>query len=80
MLFLNIFHLRHNVLVFRKRLDLVMVSSTGGEKIIKYSTPKLKELIIILSDYKKEDLALVFVERRTTAKVLYYIFQVINYI
>lgn len=46
------------------------------ERIIHYSTSKVIELFKLLKNFKEDNLALVFVERKTTAKVLYYVLDV----
>lgn len=57
--------------LIRKKLDFIM--KKGPRRIIHYSTSKVLELFKLLNNFKKDNLALIFVERKTTAKVLYYV-------
>nr|AVK59458.1 Dicer-2-PA [Nezara viridula] len=59
--------------LIRKKLDLIMIK--GPRRIITYSTSKVIELFQLLKNFKKDNLALVFVERKTTAKVMYYVLE-----
>lgn len=45
--------------------------------IFKNASSKLQSLMKILSDIKRSDICLVFVDRRTTAKILYHFIKVI---
>lgn len=45
--------------------------------ILKNASPKLQLLMKILSDIKRSDICLVFVERRITAKILYHFIKVL---
>lgn len=47
-----------------------------GQSLIKYTSPKLKKLMNILSHLERTDTCLVFVDRRTTAKILYHYIKV----
>ncbi|XP_014275311.1 endoribonuclease Dicer [Halyomorpha halys] len=57
--------------LIRKKLELIMKNRPG--KIFHYSTSKMIELFKLLQNFEEKSLALVFVERKTTAKVLYYV-------
>lgn len=50
----------------------------GRSTTLLNTSPKLKKLIDILSSIKITDTCLVFVDRRTTAKILYHYIKVYN--
>lgn len=59
--------------------DFIVINSNNKDKsisLINNASPKLKQLIQILSTIKRQDICLVFVDRRTTAKVLYHFLKV----
>uniref|UniRef100_A0A1B6DNE2 Uncharacterized protein n=1 Tax=Clastoptera arizonana TaxID=38151 RepID=A0A1B6DNE2_9HEMI len=61
------------LITVRKVLEISMASEKNP--ILSYSSPKVLKLLEILADYKESDTAIIFVQRRFTAKVLYYIFK-----
>lgn len=63
-----------------KLLDDAMSGYSEMEKIYKFSTPRMRQLLQIIKDFKgKETLCgIVFVQRRFTAKVLYYIIKALS--
>jgi len=58
---------------YMKKIDINIESANCLKHNI---SPKLKELMNILSNIKSTDSCLVFVDRRTTAKVLYHYIKV----
>jgi len=68
--------------ITRKMLYVYMNKHTfihkGHLTTLHNSSPKLKKLMEILSSIKSTDTCLVFVDRRTTAKILYHYIKVYN--
>lgn len=65
--------------MIRKMMEDEMRGSTEAEKIYKYSSPQVLTLLEVLKKYNPTDgRGIVFVERRLTAKVLFYILRAIS--
>lgn len=68
------------ITIVRKMLFDYMKKKTSNIEnslsLINNASPKLKELMKILSSIERTDTCLVFVDRRTTAKMLYHYIQV----
>lgn len=66
--------------IIRKMLsDFMKKDSTNIESpssIFENASPKLQNLVEILSNINRSDICLVFVDRRTTAKILYHFIKV----
>lgn len=56
------------------------MNNKGSLSLISNASPKLQELIKILNGIKCTDICLVFVDRRTTAKILYHFIKVLFFL
>lgn len=66
------------LLCYRKYFDIEMkkLRLSTSETVHYYSSDKVRKLFSILKKLKNGDSAIVFVKRRFTAKILYYLMKV----